>query len=588
MYKSFGLKLLGALGLSVTLTLAACGGGGGSSGTPLVPPTSRLIMTPNLSEVTMAVGQFVEPVKISGGQAPYYVGSTTSGVIPTLLSDGTLLLQAVAPTATSGSSCSSSSSSDSSSSSGSSDYVWVQDSSYNQTQLEFNVCVNAATGLSGTLGSSPSITLSPGGSQSFTVTGGTPPYTVASSNPSVASVSSNSATGPFTITAGSTLGSTTVTVTDTHGASYTVAVQNAVATPLAVSPTSITGAIGNNLALTVIGGIGPYTAVSSNGSVATVSVSGSLVSVIPVSAGSTVITIRDATGTIVTVPVTVTASTTNPLAVSPTALTGAIGDNLSLSLSGGTGSYTAISSNTNIATVSVNGSLVSVTPVSAGSATITIHDTSGATATAAVTITATGTNLAVSPTSISGVIGNHLMLTVSGGVAPYQAVSSNTNVATVSVNGSQVLVTAVGAGGSGAPASAAIITITDSRGNIVTATVTINPTFAVTPPSQFLTTTQQTVIFSLLNGTGPWYVAVPTSISVGSQTIQTSKLISVSPMLGDSGTTSSVSVTLLPPVTTTCALIPSTGMAIPITVTDVNSAESVTGIVQINAGCTTP
>jgi hypothetical protein len=129
----FGLKIFGILGMSAALT--ACGGGGGDPGTPLFPPTTKLIMTPNISGLTLHVGQFSSPVKISGGQKPYYIGQT-GGVRSTLLDDGTVYLQAIAPTSNvseDGTKCNSGGDSNES--------VWIQDSSYSQTTIKFDLCV---------------------------------------------------------------------------------------------------------------------------------------------------------------------------------------------------------------------------------------------------------------------------------------------------------------------------------------------------------------------------------------------------------------------------------------------------------------
>jgi hypothetical protein len=303
MYKSLGFKLLGALGLCAALMLTACGGGGGDSGAPLLPPTSKLIMTPNISGVTLGLGQSAEPVKISGGQKPYYVGAT-GGVIPTLLDDGTVYLQAVAVT----NSSSSSDTSSGSSSSSCSDYVWIQDSSYNQTQIQFNACVNPPPPLSGPLGSgSGTITMTPGQSQPLPVYGGNPPYTTFSDNTAVASVSGGT-TGSLTITAGNTLGTANITVLDTYGSSYVITVQVVAATTaLTVSPKTLSGAMGNVKSFSVVGGTSPYTqAISSDPNVATASVSGSLVSVSMVDAGSATITVYDSANATATVGVTVT------------------------------------------------------------------------------------------------------------------------------------------------------------------------------------------------------------------------------------------------------------------------------------------
>jgi len=241
MNRSSGFKLLGLLGLGTAFALAACGGGGGDPGTPLLPPTAKLTMTPNIAGVALTVGQYSQPVKISGGQKPYYVGQT-GGVIPTLLDDGSLYLLAVAPTSNvdSDGNCKSSSGGggDSGGGAGGNDNsVWIQDSSYPQTTLSFSICVTPAPAppsappLLSSLGTDPNlkITLQQGENLPFTVYNGTAPYTVYSSNTSVAKISGSatggvsgtSNNGNITIVAGSNTDDTaTIAVSDKSGASY--------------------------------------------------------------------------------------------------------------------------------------------------------------------------------------------------------------------------------------------------------------------------------------------------------------------------------------------------------------------------------
>ena len=318
MCKLFGARLWCVLGVLMMPVLTACGGGGGDPGTPLIPPTSRLMMTPNISGVTMSLWRTAEPVRISGGQKPYFVGAT-GGVIPTLLDDGTLHLQAVALTSSSnGSGGDSDSSSNSAAACSSTDYVWVQDSSHNQTQLQFNICVNPPPSLSSSIGSGGdgTITLAFGQSQPFTVYGGSAPYTVFSNNTSVASVSGGTS-GTFTITAGNIAGNATITALDSYGSSYVLTVQ-VVADPVApaafvVSPAALAGAMGNVKSFSVVGGTPPYTVISSDPNVATASVNGSSVSVSMVDAGSASIKVYDAANASAAVAVTVT----NGFAITP-------------------------------------------------------------------------------------------------------------------------------------------------------------------------------------------------------------------------------------------------------------------------------
>jgi hypothetical protein len=415
MARSVGFKLLSVLGLCAALTLSACGGGGGDSGTPLVPPTSKFIMTPNITTVTLADGGWAEPVRISGGQPPYYVGSSTPYIIPKLLDDGTLYLQATAGAL--GVCSGSSSGSTSSSSSSSTCSVWIQDSSYSQTTLQIGISITSAPTVDelwSSLGinNTATVDVTPGTSQSFTVFNGTAPYMATNSNNSIATITSNGVSS-FTISGGQTTGTSTIVVIDANGRTLTLTVNNASesgsgsgSTPpqaMAVTPASVTGVVGNTVPLIVSGGTPPYTVTSYSPTVATASINGSVVSVNLLAAGNATLVISDAAGdTPVMAQVTVTSSTnTGSLTTSPTSGSGVVGNTLIFSVIGGKAPYTAVSSNQGVATASVNGSTVSVQLLTAGNATITIQDSQNAMTTASVSGTApsTGNQFTVIPPS---------------------------------------------------------------------------------------------------------------------------------------------------------------------------------------------
>ena len=216
-----------------------------------------------------------------------------------------------------------------------------------------------------------------------------------------------------------------------------------------------------------------YTARSSDASVATVSVDGSMVTVTPVGAGTATITVtaRDPGGEAAIQEFTVTAEEANLAPVPEGSINAQLliegGDGVTIDVAsyfsdanGDELIYTARSSDASVATVSVDGSMVTVTPVGAGSATITVtaRDPGGKAAIQRFTVTAEGTNLAPVPEgSINAQRltegGDGVTIDVSGNFSDadgdeltYTAESSDASVATVSVDGSMVTVTPVGAG----------------------------------------------------------------------------------------------------------------------------------------------
>lgn len=126
-----------------------------------------------------------------------------------------------------------------------------------------------------------------GTSADIYVFGGLPPYTVSNSFPQFFSVSTtvvSNAGGRFTITTqGRCIENGNVTVRDSAGRTATVTLSNALgtraATPLAVTPTSLTFADCTSQAqASIVGGTGNYTVTSGNGAITVIS-GGSLINV---------------------------------------------------------------------------------------------------------------------------------------------------------------------------------------------------------------------------------------------------------------------------------------------------------------------
>lgn len=311
-------KLIALLGLFMAMLLASCGGGGGYAGD--TGPTNVLRMSPVLSGVTLPVGYYSDVAVISQGVKPYHVLSSDPSVHAQLLEDNTLRVYGRRPGKST---------------------VAVQDSSVKQSSISLEVTVQVAA-LTSSIGDS--LTLSPGQTQSFTVSGGGEPYTVTSNNTGVATVTGG-ANGTYTITAGNVEGTASIIVVDAYGATLTITVTNKVAVPLSVSPGTVSGMAGTSATVNVLGGVAPYRVSSSNSAVASASVSGSVVAVSLVSAGTASLAVMDATGAKVPVAVTVTAPPPKFTAIPPSQRlsesAAAPGDKVTFTLLNGTGPYYA-------------------------------------------------------------------------------------------------------------------------------------------------------------------------------------------------------------------------------------------------------
>ncbi len=253
-----------------------------------------------------------------------------------------------------------------------------------------------------------------------------------------------------------------------------------------------------------------FTATSTNAGVATVAVNGSDLKITPVSAGTTTITVTadDGNGGTVDTQFNVTITPVIPEAVNhaPTVETSI--SNVTTGVADGIKAvsfadvfadedsdaltFTATSTNAGVATVAVNGSDLKITPVNAGTATITVtaDDGNGGTVDTQfnVTITpvipeavnhaptvetsisnvTTGAADGIKTVSLAGVFADE-----DSDVLTYTATTTDTGVATVAVNGSDLKITPVNGG-------TTTITVTANDGN--GGTVDTNFTLTVTLP----------------------------------------------------------------------------------------------------------
>ena len=316
-------------------------------------------------------------------------------------------------------------------------------------------------------------------------------YTARSSNTSVARVSVSGSVVTITAIAKGTANITT-TATDNEGLSATQAFESAVPNrspePVGTIPDE-TVEVGDPVTVDLSsyftdpdGDPLSYTARSSNTRVATVSVSGSTVTITAVARGTADITITatdpEGLSATQTFESTVPNRRPEPVGTIPDE-TIDVDEELTVDLSsyftdpdGDDLTYTASSSRTNVARVSVSGSALTITARAAGRATITItaRDPEGLTASQRATVTVQQPNRAPQPVGAIPAQTLDLNATRSinvsqyftdpdGDQLTYGTTSSNTSVATVTVLGSTVTITAR------APGSATItITARDPEG----------------------------------------------------------------------------------------------------------------------------
>ncbi|MBH1965973.1 MAG: hypothetical protein I8H77_16630 [Comamonadaceae bacterium] len=541
----------------LSLAVASCGGGGGYDGPST--PTNALRMTPAISSVGISVGYVAAVTTISQGVKPYHILSSDPSVSAQLLDDGTVLVmgnstgtskvaiqdssvnqasvsfdvtvkvQALATSVGNALSLQAGESSTFTITGGVAPYtvesnnnsiarvtsqtggvitvtgqaggsaaLLITDSIGSTLQMavtvtapNFNITPSPATGMVGT-----GLVLS--------ISGGTGPFTAISSNPSIASATINGSTLNVSLLSA---GTSTVTVRDARGQSTNVAVTaTAVATAeMSVSPPSGSGQVGTNMILLVSGGIGPYSVVSSNPTIVGAAVSGNRITASFLAAGTSTLTVIDSIGSFVAVSLTSTQNIPT-LSVNPPSASGRVGTNMGLTIIGGKAPFIVASSNPAVASVTPSGNTIGVSFNAVGTANVTVVDANGQAATVPLTSTINTTALTSNPTQATDTVGRSVVFSLSGGIGPYTAVSSNPQLSTVSVNGSTVTVSLNAVGGS-------TITVRDAQGQVlsltVTATADVPPVgFKITPPNQAVQQNVTTGLSYMLHGTGPFVAAL--------------------------------------------------------------------------------
>ncbi|MCG8457363.1 MAG: PKD domain-containing protein, partial [Holophagales bacterium] len=161
------------------------------------------------------------------------------------------------------------------------------------------------------------------------------------------------------------------------------------------------------------------------------------------------------------------------LSAEPSALKVGLGESSEITVSGGTAPYTALSASPAIASVYMDGETAVVTGVGQGEAAVTIADADGNRTEVLVTA---HIPLSVSPTGLTLAEGGSGTVEILSGLPPYSAETDDPGVATASVTGSTVTITAASLFSTGST----VVTVSDAEGTNVDVTVTVDPFTNVT------------------------------------------------------------------------------------------------------------
>mgnify|MGYP006278601687 CR=1 FL=1 len=442
--------------LLLGLVLSACGGGGGDAGTQALGGSTQALFTSAPASVSVDVGRAAE-FTVSGGKAPYAVSSSDLSIVSTgLQGNSTFLINGVK---------------------GGAATVTVKDSL--GAAVSIAVTVGPGTPLFTT--APTQLTVAVGATESFNIGGGTGPFSVSSANSATATVQLSTAGSSFTVT-GQRSGTTSVVVTDAKGAIVTIGVSVGTgqgSVPLFTSAASpVVIGVGTTPVYTIGGGTGPYQATSSNESIAKAAVAGTSVAISGLAAGSASVQVIDAVGARVSIAVTVgTAEVVALYTTAPPGLSLVRGTSQSFAIGGGVGPYTASSGNAAVVSATVTGSSVALAGLGVGTTTVAVFDSQGRSTPIAVTVGAAAPLSTTAPSSLTLAPGTTGSYQVAGGVSPYQVVSSNSAVGSITQNGATFNLL-------GAAAGVAQVTVRDSAGGQLQIALTVastQPLFVAAP-----------------------------------------------------------------------------------------------------------
>ena len=157
-----------------------------------------------------------------------------------------------------------------------------------------------------------------------------------------------------------------------------------------------------------------------------------------------------------------------PFSVPTTQVTMDIGSTANVAISGGYGTYEVESANPDIVTASLNNLTVTLTAVGGGETTVTVRDVLTFRI-FDIPVVVNNESLSVSTKELSLVAGKQGVVYIYNGRNHYSVQSSDSNVATATVSGTTVTVSAVGAG------TARIIVTDMMRGRTAVINVTVTP-----------------------------------------------------------------------------------------------------------------
>lgn len=320
--------------------------------------------------------------------------------------------------------------------------------------------------------SQSNITIAAGQTIPVTISGGTGQYMV-SNNPNSSLIQANISGSIINLSTTGTSGSSSITICSTNMAScgiINVNVASSSSSSITFSQNSPVIPQGQTTSIVVSGGgsASYYVSSNSNNNIIQTTLSGNTLTLHGLASGSSIITVCSSLNSCNTLTATVNyISTGGTISLSQSSITLMTDQTLSVSISGGDTPYNLPQTGGSIFQATLNGNILNIKGLSSGSKVIPVCSAGGGCINLSVTVSGTG---ALQPTfsqsSISLIKGQSGTVNITNPGSFYISNNSNSNVASSSISGNVVTISALNSGNS-------TITVCQTGGQCSTFSVTI-------------------------------------------------------------------------------------------------------------------
>ncbi len=335
-----------------------------------------------------------------------------------------------------------------------------------------------------------------------------------------------------TVTAGSTTGTASITVCTTDMNNCGIINVNSTtvnSTAITFSQSNPVVALGQSVAVTIFGGSGNnfYVSSNSNPSIVQANINSNVLTLIGnASAGTSTINVCAYAGSCASLTANVSnVSTGGAITLSQTALSILAGQSSNITISGGSIPYSISSQNSaNVFSSVISGNILTIYGVNQGSASASVCSSTGCTS-LSVTVGSTNSSANLPTFSQNNIllnVGQQSTVYVSGSGNYYVANNTGTNIASATISGSSVIVSAVSIGSDN-------ISICQSGGQCATLYVTVsastntNIQLLLSQVNLSLTPGQSSTVY--ITGSGNYYISSNSLSGVASAAISGSTIV---------------------------------------------------------------